>query len=90
MAKNDNAAKQFVTDKLLELFNGTSVVSDKKIYTNIEVDGEIVQICIALTAPKKKIDISSTESFGVLDGNETIEEVEQTAKEMLNIIDMEE
>ena len=82
MAKASDTAKEIITNALLEQFDGSSKVVDKKIYVNLRIDGEECQIAISLTAPKTPVDIGvssfdtaklkmTEEEYNVLDGEVT-------------------
>jgi hypothetical protein len=53
--KNSDIAKEQIIAALQEKYPDSAVV-DKKLYINIPVSGEMVQIAITLTAPKNKIE----------------------------------
>ena len=75
MAKASDVAKELIFNALSTTFS-SSMMIDKKLYINVEVDGEPVQIAVSLTAPKTKVE------FG-LDTSKT-ETAPQYTEEMIN------
>lgn len=58
MAKISDTAKQIIINDLNRIYPEGKLI-DKKYYVNLLVEGEIVQICISLTAPKTPIDLGN-------------------------------
>ena len=56
MAKASDIAKEKIINSIVDMYPNSAVV-DKKLYVNLDVEGEAVQIAISLTAPKTKVDI---------------------------------
>ena len=56
MAKISDIAKEEILNVLKERFPEGQII-DKKFYVNINVNGEITQIAISLTAPKTPIEL---------------------------------
>ena len=54
MAKASDIAKEQIFNKLKEVYPNGAII-DKKYYINLKVEGEEVQISVALTAPKTKV-----------------------------------
>ena len=61
MAKASDIAKEKIIADLGSLYP-TSKLIDKKLYVNLTVEGEEVQIAITLTAPKTKVDFADSGS----------------------------
>lgn len=55
MAKVSDRAKEIIIADLRNLYPETAIV-DKKLYINLNLEGEEVQIAVSLTAPKVKVD----------------------------------
>lgn len=55
MAKKGELSKSKLTQDILKLYQGSSFVQDKNIYINFKEDGELVQLKIAITAPKTPV-----------------------------------
>lgn len=53
--KNSDLAKEQIIADLREKYLDSAVI-DKKLYINVPVLGEVVQIAVTLTAPKNKIE----------------------------------
>lgn len=86
MAKTSDIAKSIVIDKLKELFPNNALV-DKKLYINLFVEGEEVQLSITLTAPKTKIDLSSDNEISTKVNSSSNIDIEQVKKEANEIFD---
>ena len=86
MAKTSDIAKSIVIDKLKELFPNNALV-DKKLYINLSVEGEEVQLSIALTAPKTKLDLSSDNEISTKVNSPSTINTEQIKKEANEIFD---
>lgn len=86
MAKTSDIAKSIVIDKLKELFPNNALV-DKKLYINLLVEGEEVQLSIALTAPKTKIDLSSDNEISTKVNSSSNIDTEKIKKEANEIFD---
>lgn len=56
MAKTSDIAKERIINSIMEMYPSSAIV-DKKLYVNMNIEGEVVQIAISLTAPKTKVDI---------------------------------
>ena len=54
MAKTSDIAKEIITNELKQLHSNSAVI-DKKLYINLNIEGEEVQIAVTLTAPKTKV-----------------------------------
>lgn len=61
MAKASDRAKELIFNALSSTFS-TSALIDKKLYIDLEVDGETVQIAVSLTAPKTKVELTTSET----------------------------
>ena len=61
MAKASDRAKELIFNTLSSTFS-TSALIDKKLYIDLEVDGETVQIAVSLTAPKTKVELTTSET----------------------------
>ena len=61
MAKISDTAKQIIINDLNRFYPEGKLI-DKKYYVNLLVEGENVQICISLTAPKAPLDLGNTSS----------------------------
>lgn len=58
MAKASDKAKELIFNTLSTAFS-TSAIIDKKLYINLDVEGETVQIAVSLTAPKTKVELNT-------------------------------
>ena len=54
MAKTSDTAKEIIMNELKQLHPNSAII-DKKLYINLNVEGEEVQIAVTLTAPKAKV-----------------------------------
>lgn len=59
MAKASDKAKELIFNTLSTAFS-TSAIIDKKLYINLDVEGETVQIAVSLTAPKTKVELNTS------------------------------
>ena len=58
-----NAAKDWVTQKIIECFGQDQVIlSDKKLYINTKEDGQPIQVCLSLTCPKVMVGAAAAEA----------------------------
>lgn len=64
MAKTSDIAKEIITNDLRQLHPNSAII-DKKLYINLNVEGEEVQIAVTLTAPKTKISFNNDSSAPV-------------------------
>ena len=87
MAKASDVAKEKIIADLGSLYP-TSKLIDKKLYVNLTIEGEEVQIAITLTAPKTKIDFADSGSNASLSElpHPSIDK-EKLEKEVENIFD---
>lgn len=61
MAARGSIAKEQVAKKIIECFGQENVIEhDKKLYINTKENGEVLQICIALTCPKTMVGVENT------------------------------
>ena len=91
MAKISDTAKEIITNTLLEQFEGSSKVVDKKIYVNLRIEGEDCQIAISLTAPKTPIDIgvSSLDTAKLRLTEEEYQQLDREVTDMFKILNIE-
>lgn len=91
MAKISDTAKEIITNTLLEQFEGSSKVVDKKIYVNLRIEGEDCQIAISLTAPKTPIDIgvSSLDTAKLRLTEEEYRQLDREVTDMFKILNIE-
>ena len=91
MAKISDTAKEIITNTLLEQFEGSSKVVDKKIYANLRIEGEDCQIAISLTAPKTPVDIgvSSFDTAKLKLTKEEYEQLDRDVSDMFKILNIE-
>jgi hypothetical protein len=84
--KNSDAAKEQIIAALTSTYTDSAMI-DKKLYINVPVLGEIVQIAVTLTAPKVKVEFgAATQASGAIDQKPAFNEVE-TMKEVEKIFD---
>ena len=91
MAKISDIAKENII-AVLRSFYPESAVVDKKLYINMNIEGEETQIAVTLTAPKTKIDIgtsSQENNFTLASSKETFSANERATleKEVDDIFD---
>lgn len=86
MAKGD-LAKQHIIDTLIDFYQDSAAVIDKKVYINIETEEGVSQIAVSLTAPKNTVSICGV-AKGYGKNNESPQEIEQNAQQMLDILGM--
>ena len=87
MAKSSDKAKEMIFNVLSKAFISTKLI-DKKLYINIEVDGEPVQIAVSLTAPKTKVEFGTDFSKSeTVKPQYTEEMIESQKKEVADIFD---
>ena len=58
MAKTSDTAKEIIMNELKQLHPKSAII-DKKLYINLNVEGEEVQIAVTLTAPKAKVSFNN-------------------------------
>ena len=58
MAKTSDTAKEIIMNELKQLHPNSAII-DKKLYINLNVEGEEVQIAVTLTAPKAKVSFNN-------------------------------
>ena len=58
MAKISDTAKEVITNELKQLHPNSAII-DKKLYINLNIEGEEVQIAVTLTAPKTKVNFNN-------------------------------
>lgn len=61
MAKASDKAKELIFNTLSSTFS-TSAIIDKKLYINLDVEGETVQIAVSLTAPKARVELTTSDA----------------------------
>lgn len=90
MAKVSDTAKEIITNNLLSTYEGCSAIIDKKIYVNLQINGENCQIAISLTAPKTPIDIgvSSFNTDSIRLTEEEYNELGQEVEDMFKILNI--
>ena len=86
MAKASDVAKELIFNALSTTFS-SSMMIDKKLYINVEVDGEPVQIAVSLTAPKTKVEFGVDFSKSETAPQYTEEMINNQKKEVEDIFD---
>ena len=80
MAKISDIAKEEIFNVLKEKFPEGQII-DKKFYVNINVNGEIAQIAISLTAPKTPVELAvlrlveNTTTFDVKEIENSVDDI---------------
>ena len=89
MAKASDRAKEIIIRSLSDIYPDSAVI-DKKLYINMNIEGEVVQIAVSLTAPKTKVEFesgSSSDSVSTATSKFTEEIIEDSMKEVEDIFD---
>lgn len=87
MAKASDIAKEKIINSIAEMYPNSAII-DKKLYVNMAIEGEVVQIAISLTAPKTKIDIGVDSSASTVSTPKFTEEgINEQMKEVDDIFD---
>lgn len=87
MAKASDKAKEIITAGLRSTYPNSAII-DKKLYINLNIEGEEVQIAVTLTAPKAKVSFGQDESSpNAAPAALTQDTYEQTKAEVKDIFD---
>ena len=87
MAKTSDIAKEILIRDIRNLHPDSAFI-DKKLYVNLNIEGEEVQIAITLTAPKTKLNFGETKVTNISSAIPlTQSHYEETKKEVKEIFD---
>lgn len=83
--KTSDVAKEQIIAALRDTYLDSAVI-DKKLYINVPVLGEIVQIAVTLTAPKTKVEFGSADGgVSSVEASKPAFDEQATMKEVENI-----
>ena len=83
MAKVSDIAKEEIFKVLKEKFPEGQII-DKKFYVNININGEIAQIAVSLTAPKTPIEIGATTVENTPKNTFDVKEIESSVDDIMD------
>lgn len=84
MAARGSIAKQEITKKILETFDG-SFINEKEIRIPFEENGEVIQIKVNLTCAKVNVECGETTSVASTEPAVPTQKVEVTEEEKENV-----
>lgn len=82
MAKPTDEAKNIIISNLEKIFEGNTILYDKKLYIDVPVGQDLVQIALTLTAPKNPITIETSTN----NSSYNIDEIENSVDKLMDLI----